>query len=85
MDPESPPKVFFNDYNPDSFNIRIIYWHVPPDLWSYYESCERVNLAIFQAFEQHGIQFSLPIRHSYWKTDDTQGPLEVILSERPSR
>lgn len=85
MDPEFPPRAFFNDYNPDSFNIRIIYWHVPPDLWSYYESCERVNLAIFQAFEEHGIQFSLPIRHSFWKTDDAQGPLEITMSERPSR
>lgn len=85
MDPESPPRAFFNEYNPDSFNIRIIYWHVPPDLWSYYESCERVNLAIFEAFEKLGIQLSLPIRHSYWKTDDAQGPLEVTLSERPSR
>lgn len=81
MDPEFPPKVFFSDYNPDSFNIRIIYWHVPPDLWTYYESCERVNLEIFRAFEENGIQFSLPIRHSFWKTDDTQGPLDVSLGE----
>ena len=81
MDPEFPPQVFFNDFNPDSFNIRVIYWHVPPDLWSYYRSCEQVNLKIFKAFEEQGIQFSLPVRHSYWKTDDTQGPLEVRLAE----
>jgi MscS family membrane protein len=84
MDPEHPPKVFFNDYNPDSFNIRIIYWHVPPDLWSYYESCERVNLEIFKAFDDNGIQFSLPIRHSFWKTDEVQGPLDVSLVDRPT-
>jgi len=83
MDPEFPPKVFFNDFNPDSFNLRIIYWHVPPDLWGYYESCERVNLEIFKAFEECGIQFSLPIRHSFWKTDNAQGPLEVSVSEGP--
>ena len=81
MDPEFPPQVFFNDFNPDSFNIRVIYWHVPPDLWSYYRSCEQVNLKIFEAFEAQGIQFSLPVRHSYWKTDDTQGPLDVRLAE----
>jgi MscS family membrane protein len=61
MDPESPPRVFFNDFNPDSFNIRVIYWHVPPDLWSYYRSCEQVNFEIFKAFEAQGIQFSLPV------------------------
>jgi MscS family membrane protein len=81
MDPEFPPQVFFNDFNPDSFNIRVIYWHVPPDLWTYYRRCEQVNFEICKAFEEQGIQFSLPVRHSYWKTDDAQGPLEVCLAE----
>ncbi|MFG0260929.1 MAG: hypothetical protein ACF788_00855 [Novipirellula sp. JB048] len=43
-----------------------------------------VNFAICQAFEENGIQFSLPLRHSYWKTDDTQGPLEVSWNEPSS-
>ena len=77
MDPEYPPRVYFNEFNPDSFNIHVIYWYMPPDLWSYYAFCEKVNLEIFRAFEEHGIQFSLPLRHSYWKHDDEQGPLEV--------
>ena len=80
MDPEFPPRVYFNDFNPDSFNIQIIYWYSPPQLWDYYDFCERVNLQIFAAFEEHGIQFSLPLRHTYWKHDDQQGPLEVNLS-----
>ena len=79
MDPEYPPRVYFNEFNPDSFNIHVIYWYTPPDLWSYYAFCEKVNLQIFRAFEKHGIQFSLPLRHSYWKHDDQQGPLEVKL------
>ena len=40
---------------------------------------EKVNFAIFKAFEEQGIQFSLPLRHSYWKRDDEQGPLDVRL------
>jgi MscS family membrane protein len=79
MDPDFPPRVFFDEFNSDSFNIRIIYWYAPPDLWQYYAFCEQVNLKIFEAFERRGIQFSLPLRHSYWKHDDRQGPLEVAL------
>lgn len=85
MDPEYPPRVHFNEFNPDSFNIRFIYWYTPPDLWSYYAFCEKVNLEIFRAFEDHGIQFSLPLRHSYWKHDDEQGPLDVTVLENRVR
>jgi MscS family membrane protein len=79
MDPELPPRVFFTDFNPESFNIRFIHWYAPPDFWKYYAFCEKVNLQIFRAFEDEGIQFSLPRRHSYWKTDNQQGPLEIAL------
>lgn len=83
MDPENPPRVYFNEFNPDSFNIRVIYWYSPPDLWKFYEMSEQVNLEIFRVFEQHGIQFSLPVRHSFWKHDDQQGPLDVrVLDDR---
>jgi MscS family membrane protein len=77
MDPDQPPRVYFNEFNPDSFNIRIICWFTPPNLWDYYAFCEEVNLEIFRAFEEQAIQFSLPLRHSYWKHDEEQGPLEV--------
>jgi MscS family membrane protein len=87
MDPEFPPRVYFTDFNPESFNIRFIHWFTPPDFWRHYAFCERVNLEIFRAFEEQGIQFSLPQRHSYWKTDAQQGPLEVTVKkqgEQPS-
>ncbi len=78
-DPAFPPRVYFTEFNPDSFNIRIIYWYMPPDLWKYYTFSESVNLQIMKTFEERGIQFSLPFRHSYWKRDAQQGPLEVTL------
>ena len=81
MDPDHPPRVYFNDFNPDSFNIQINFWYTPPDYWNYCAFCEQVNLEIFKSFEEHGIQFSLPLRHSYWKHDEQQGPLEVRMLE----
>jgi MscS family membrane protein len=77
MDPEFPPRVFFNDFNPDSFNIRVICWYQPPKLWDFYAFSEKVNLEILRVFEEHGIPFSMPLRHSFWKRDDEQGPLDV--------
>ena len=79
MDPEYPPRVYFNEINPDSFNILVIYWFQPVDLWEFHAFSERVNLDIFRLFSELGIQFSLPVRHSYWKRDDEQGPLDVRL------
>ena len=81
MDPEYPPRVYFNEFEHNAFNIHVIYWFAPPDLWSYYAFCEKVNLQILRAFEEYEIQLSLPLRHSYWKSDDRQGPLEIKLVE----
>jgi MscS family membrane protein len=85
MNPKFPPRVYFTDINPDAFNIRLIHWFTPPDLWQHYAFCEQVNLKIFRAFEEDGIQFSLPLRHSYWKHDGEQGPLEVVLNRKPEK
>jgi MscS family membrane protein len=85
MDPEFPPRVYFTEFKPESFNIRFIHWFTPPNLWQHYAFCESVNLKIFRAFEEHGIQFSLPLRHTYWKHDDKQGPLAVTLKSPPEQ
>ena len=77
MDPAFPPRVHFVEFEPDAFAIRIIYWYTPADYWKYLAASEKINFEIFRAFEEHGIQFSLPVRHTYWKHDNEQGPLEV--------
>lgn len=86
MQSDFPPRVYFNDFNPDSFNIRIIYWYHPPNYWDFLAFSERLNLQIFRAFEDQGIQFSLPSRITYTTTDSKQRPLElkvVAETERP--
>lgn len=60
MDPERPPKVYFNEFNNDSFNVCIFCWFSPPDYWKYLEFTEQVNFTIVRAFEEQGIPFSLP-------------------------
>ena len=83
MVPELPPRVYFNEFNDDSFNIRVTFWFTPPEIAKFHEFSEKVNLEIMRAFEKYGIQFSLPFRHTYWKTDDQQGPLDVVIKDKP--
>ena len=85
MVPELPPRAHFTAFNPDSFNIRVTFWFTPPDIPKFNEFSEKVNLEIMRAFEEHGIQFSLPFRHTYWKHDDQQGPLDVVVINEPGK
>ena len=82
MDPERAPRVFFDEFNADSFNIRMSYWYHLDEYWDFVAFNEKVNFEIFRAFEDHGIQFSLPFRVTYWATDSEQRPLEVTMVER---
>jgi MscS family membrane protein len=79
LDPDRPPRVFFNEFTPEAFSIHFIYWYTPPDYWIFKAFGEKLNFEIFRKFEAQGIQFSLPFRHSFWKHDDVQGPMDVKL------
>jgi MscS family membrane protein len=81
MDPAMPPRVFFSDFNADSFNITVTFWYSPPDIGAFKEFSQKVNLEIMRVFEEHGIQFSLPFRHTFWKHDNQQGPLDVVVRQ----
>jgi len=55
-----PPRVFLNEFNPDSLNVRMMYWYEPADYWKFLDFSQRVNLQIMNAFQAAGIQFALP-------------------------
>ncbi|MEM8944816.1 MAG: mechanosensitive ion channel family protein [Planctomycetota bacterium] len=77
MDPEFPPRAFFTDYLPSGFNVRVIYWYHPPNYWDFLEVGEKVNLAIFRAFDAQGIRFSLPSPIAHASIDGTPAPIAV--------
>lgn len=70
MTPDYPPRVFFLDFDPNAFVIRMIYWYSPPKYWKYLALSEKINLAICRDFEKEGIQFSLPQRIRRVESDD---------------
>lgn len=81
MDPKFPPRVFFDEFDSTSFKIRVFYWFSPPDYWEFKEFGQSLNFSIFRRFEEEGIRFSLPSRHSLWKNDSEQGPIAIQMVE----
>jgi MscS family membrane protein len=79
MDPEFPPRAYFNEFNDTSLNILMMYWYFPPDYWAYVEFTERVNLEIMRRFEEEGIEFAFPTTTTYLAQDDRR-PLHISLS-----
>ena len=69
MVPDSPPKVFFNQFGPDYLNLRIYYWYAPPDYWESQTFNHQLNLKILQAFNAEGIDFAFPTRTLYLASD----------------
>ena len=57
---ELPPRVYFNEFRTDGFNIQIMYWYAPPAHWEFMDHSERVNLRIMEEFDRLGVQFASP-------------------------
>ena len=69
MDIDFPPRVFFDELGPDAFKIRFMFWYSPPDYWDFKAFSDRLNFEIFRAFENQGIQFSMPQRYTFLSSD----------------
>ncbi len=82
MDPDFPPRVYFFDFGDRSFIIRVFYWYKPPNYWDYLAFSEKVNLALFRAFEDQGIQFSLPSKITHTSLESEAEPVEVTLLDK---
>jgi len=80
-----PPRVYFNEYNPDSLNILVIYWYVPPSYWDYLEHAQRINLRVFEAFEEAGIEFAYPTQTVYLAGDPKRRLALELLGADPNR
>jgi MscS family membrane protein len=77
MQPQLPPRVFFDEFNADSLNIRIFYWYHPPKRWQSLAFDEQVNLDIMRRFGEAGIKLAPPTsRVSLESLDQTaNGPV----------
>lgn len=76
MDPGLPPKVYFDEMNSDSLNLKIFYWFHPPDYWEYMEFTQWVNKEIFSRFNKEGIDFAFPTQTIHL-AGDKKRPLNI--------
>jgi MscS family membrane protein len=65
MREQFPPRVLFDEFNPDSLNISFYYWYHPPGTWEALQFGERVNLEIMRRFAEEGIKLALPATKTY--------------------
>jgi len=67
-----PPRVFFDEFNPDSLNIFVSYWYHPPKRWKALQFDEKVNLEIMRRFAEQGIKLALPASKTYLSREEKQ-------------
>jgi len=83
MDIKRPARVYFNDFNPDSLNISMMYWYHPAKIWKSKTFGEKVNLQILREFEKEGIKFAYPTTTTYLAQEGEQSlhfipPLQFV-------
>jgi len=69
IDPDTPPRVYFNNFNDWSLNIYMSYWVKPVDYWLYQKVNQRVNLEMMKRFEAEKIEFAFPSQTLYVKKE----------------
>jgi MscS family membrane protein len=70
MNPEFPPRVYFNEFMADSLNLIMLYWYHPPDYWKYMDFTENVNQQILERFNAAGIEFAFPTQTIHLKKEE---------------
>lgn len=55
-----PPRVYFEDFAPDSLTLVAYTWYHPPDFWAFSTTHDRINMQILRRFAEEGIGFAFP-------------------------
>jgi small-conductance mechanosensitive channel len=58
-------RAHFKEYGPYSLNFEIVYWVETPDYNVYMDIQQKINLEIFQRFEDENIEFAYPSQSLY--------------------
>lgn len=77
MNPDFPPRVYFNDLTADSLNILVLYWYFPADFWAYMDFTQKVNFEIISRFNNAGIEFAYPTQKLFMAGDENQ-PVNLV-------
>lgn len=81
MNPNLPPRVYFNNMNADSLNLQCFYWFHPPDFWKFMDFTQWVNNEIFKRFNEEKIDFAFPTQTIHL-AGDKKRPLNVGVESK---
>ena len=81
MDPEFPPRVYFNEFKDSALNIFCIYWYHPADWWAYNDLTEGIDLELLERFNAAGIDFAFPTQTVHLAGDPSR-PLDVGVKQQ---
>lgn len=76
MNPDFPPRVYFNEFASSSLDIFVAYWYHPAVYWDYMEFSQKVNKEILRRFNEAGIDFAFPTQTVYLAGDPDR-PLNI--------
>lgn len=65
----TPPRVYFSDFNAESLNIVVYYWFAPADWWAYLDFNHDFNMELLRRYNEEGIEFAFPTQTLYLKQD----------------
>jgi MscS family membrane protein len=83
MREELPPRIFFDEFNPDSLNILVSYWYHPPKRWESLAFDEQVNMAIMRRFAAEGIRLVPPASTTRLVRDSLQPAPPGAVRQEP--
>ena len=79
LNPDLPPRVYFNGFNDWSLNIMVIVWYHPPNYWDLQSWIQRTCLEITRQFHAHDIDFAFPSQTLHLANDaKRQLKLEMV-------
>ncbi len=82
--PDRPGEVHFSDFNPDSLNIVVYYWFIPPNWWEYLAFTSEFNLELLRRYNAEGIEFAFPTQTLYIKREPGDATdLPPVHEQRP--
>lgn len=82
MEPNRPPRVYFNGFGEWSLNILVMAWYHPPKYWEMQSWRMETCLEILKQFNEAGVQFAFPSRSVYLANDDRrQLKLKMLQGE----
>lgn len=75
-------RAHFSSYGDSSLDFEIVYYVMSSDYNTYMDIQQRINLRIFQEFQQRGIEFAYPTR-TLFVVNEEQEKQEVAIPFKP--